>query len=376
MRVYKKKADCCGCAACVSVCKYHAIKMRADQKGFFYPEIDQDKCVNCGQCTNRCPANVYKWIEGSSSLPLACAVRNKDEMVRKSSSSGGVFYELATHTLKNGGVVYGAVFDKHFQVVHRRGLDLKAIRDMQGSKYVQSSTEGIFECVKKDLAKGKNVLFTGCPCQADALKCYLGEYKQEQLLICDLVCHGVASPKVWRDYLKCQSEKGQIREINFRDKSAGWHSSVMYIRTDKTKYMESNEYDSFFRAFSSNYILRKSCYSCKYTNLNRLGDITIGDFWGIEHVCPQIDDNRGVSLVLLNSVKGADVFSDIKNHFILKEVGIKDSLQPQLQHPSALPKKYEEFWRDYEERGFRFICRKYLRGGFSGKLKRIFGLLK
>ena len=182
-------------------------------------------------------------------LPPAYAVRNLDESVRKSSSSGGVFYALAEYILQCGGVVYGAVFDEKFQVVHTRGVKTDDIRKMQGSRYVQSSTAGIFEAVEKDLSEGKKVLFTGCPCQIDGLKHYLGDCGQDGLYTCDLICHGVNSPKVWQDYLEYRTKKEPVREVRFRGKSEGWHNLVMEIRTDRMEYKESSTYDFFYQAF-------------------------------------------------------------------------------------------------------------------------------
>ena len=304
-------------------------------------------------------------------LPPAYAVRNLDESVRKSSSSGGVFYALAEYILQCGGVVYGAVFDEKFQVVHTRGVKTDDIRKMQGSRYVQSSTAGIFEAVEKDLSEGKKVLFTGCPCQIDGLKHYLGDCGQDGLYTCDLICHGVNSPKVWQDYLEYRTKKEPVREVRFRGKSEGWHNLVMEIRTDRMEYKESSTYDFFYQAFFGNYILRDSCYVCRYADLRRVGDLTIGDFWGIEHVCPQMDDNKGVSLVLLNTDKGRNVFSKLENSFLSKEVDIRDSLQPSLQYPSGCPEKYEEFWNSYFRKGFPFVCKKYLGGGSMDKAKRL-----
>lgn len=303
-------------------------------------------------------------------LPLAYAVRNLDESVRESSSSGGVFYALAEYILQCGGVVYGAVFDEKFQVVHMRGVKTDDIRKMQGSKYVQSSTVGIFEAVEKDLSEGKKVLFTGCPCQIDGLKHYLGECRQDGLFTCDLICHGANSPRIWQDYLKYRTKKEPVKEVCFRGKSEGWHNLVMHIRTDQTEYKESSSYDFFYQAFFGNYILRDSCYVCRYADLRRVGDITIGDFWGIGHVCPQMDDNKGVYLVLLNSARGREVFKKLGNSFLAKKVDIRDSLQPSLQNPSGCPEKYGEFWSSYFQKGFSFICKKYLGGGIRGRVRR------
>ena len=271
MELFKKKEDCSGCAACASVCKNHAIKMEADKKGFLYPRIDINKCTDCGQCKKICHLDLNR--KEPESIPfLAYAVRTIDEDVRKRSSSGGIFYELARYILKCGGVVYGAVFDENYQVVHERATNIKTVQKMQGSKYVQSNTNGIFELVKNDLSEGKMVLFTGCPCQIDGLKQYLKHFRQENLITCDLICLGVNSPKVWKEYLSYMTGRQKIAEIRFRSKIHGWRNTVMYIRTDKRTYIEQSEYDYFYQAFNGYLSLRDSCFKCKYTNLERRGN--------------------------------------------------------------------------------------------------------
>ncbi len=358
MELFEKKEDCSGCAACVFVCKNHAIKMKVDKKGFAYPKIDIDKCTECLQCKKVCPSSSPA-KEESSAVCSAYAVRNKNEAVRNASSSGGVFYGLAKYILKRGGVVYGAVLDEDFNVIHVRGADIRALRAMQGSKYVQSNMEGVYGAVKKDLCEKKMVLFTGCPCQIDGLKHYLGKCGQERLFTCDLICHGVNSQKVWQDYLKYMVKEEKITEIAFRDKAISWRNPVLRIQTNKKKYAESSEYDYFYQAFFSNLILRNSCYTCKYANLKRVGDMTIGDFWGVERVCPELDDDKGVSLVMINSVKGEMAFRNMKNMFYFKEVALESCMQPSLKNPMQRPERYKAFWKDYFCRGGDFhLCAK------------------
>lgn len=219
MEVYKKE-ECYGCSACIHVCPVHAVDMQLDNNGFFYPEIDENKCVHCGACKGVCPLQNQKVTENNVLLE-AHAVKNRDESVRNNSSSGGAFYALARCVLQKGGIVYGAVFDDEFRIVHVRGTNTEDIRRMQRAKYVQSDLKNIFELVKRDLLNDKDVLFTGCPCQIDGLKHYLRGCKQEKLISCDLICHGVNSPRVWMDYLSFIKKKDEILNINFRNKSKG-----------------------------------------------------------------------------------------------------------------------------------------------------------
>lgn len=369
MELFKQKSECCGCSACASICTSKAIRMERDKHGFLYPEIEKEKCIDCGQCRKICPISNQAESAGTGQ-PVAFAVKNRDETIRNKSTSGGVFYELAVSVLEKGGTVYGAVFDENFQVVHFRGECLSDIYKMQGSKYVQSNMNGIFESVRKDLINKKTVLFTGCPCQVDALKHYLKDAEQSSFITCDLICRGVNSPKAWNDYLKYTTKNEKILEVRFRDKSLGWRTPQMYIQTAKVTYMESSSYDCFFQAFFSSLILRDSCFACKYCNVHRYGDITIGDFWGIEKIDSEMNDDRGISLVLLNSYKGKEFFEKILDKFYVKEVEINDVEQPSLKKPEEYPVNYNKFWTDYSKKGIGYVCKKYFNGGVKGTIKR------
>ncbi|MCI8417371.1 MAG: 4Fe-4S binding protein [Lachnospiraceae bacterium] len=366
-----KKENCYGCTACMCACPTHAIIMQSDDQGFLYPQINEKQCIHCGICENVCP---YKEKESTriTALQKVYAVKNKDELIRLNSSSGGFFYELAEYVRQKEGVVYGAVFDEEFKVVHMRGTSKEDIHKMQRAKYVQSDLNNIFDLVKKDLLEDKTVLFTGCPCQVDGLIHYLKDCKHENLITCDLVCHGVNSPKIWRDYLTYLKREEEIVNISFRDKSLGWRKSSMHIQMKHKDYLENANYDCFFQAFFSGLGLRPSCFVCKYTNLKRKSDITMGDFWGIEQVFPELDDNKGTSLILLNSDKGEMVFSNIEKHFNSGKTTVERCMQPSLELPRKRPQQYEIFWKDYiHKKGYSFVERKYLNGGMKGKAKRI-----
>lgn len=369
MILFKKEEDCCGCSACASICPVNAITMIEDAKGFLYPEISGKKCVECGKCVQACPLKRRK-DSMEPDLQIAYAIKNKDEYIRINSSSGGFFYTLANYILESAGVVYGAVFDNEFQVMHMRGVDREKLQKMQGSKYLQSNMGNIFKSVKKDLIDGKMVLFTGCPCQIDGLKNYLINVRQDKLLTCDLICHGVNSPKFWKDYLDYIRKQENVISISFRDKSSGWRNPTLKVQMQQKNYMEIDTYDCFFQAFYSGNILRPSCFSCKYANLYRKADITMGDFWGIENVYPEMDDNKGVSLVIVNTRKGKKVFSEISDEFFVKSTEIEKCLQHCLRSPAIKPKQYEKFGEDYMNEGFLFVYKKYLSGGVKGIIKK------
>ncbi|MCI9132643.1 MAG: 4Fe-4S binding protein [Lachnospiraceae bacterium] len=370
MEIYKKE-ECCGCTACKFACPVHAIDMRIDRQGFSYPEIDEEKCINCGTCKRICPWNSQENMK-QSRWPDAYAVINNDEVVRGNSSSGGAFYRVAQYILQRGGIVYGVVFDDEFRVTHVRGTCTEDVIRMQRAKYVQSDLKNIFELVKNDLLDNRDVLFTGCPCQVDGLKHYLKGCKQERLITCDLICHGVNSPKIWMDYLSYRKKKNDILSINFRNKSKGWRTNSMHIQMNRKDYLVESSYDCFFQAFYSGVSLRPSCFSCKYARLNRIADITLGDFWGIERIFPELDDNKGVSLVLINSNKGKELFLRIEESFTKRNVEADKCLQPSLESPRIKPKQYEQFWSDYfSKSGFALVRRKYLNDGIKGKIKRM-----
>ena len=369
MVLFKKEEDCCGCSACASICPVYAITMAEDAKGFLYPEINKKKCIECRKCVQVCPLKKGK-ESNEPAFKIAYAIKNKDEYIRMNSSSGGFFYTLANYILENDGVVYGAVFDNDFRVMHMRSIDNVTLQKMQGSKYLQSNMGRIFKSVKQDLVDGKTVLFTGCPCQIDGLKHYLNDIKQDKLLTCDLICHGVNSPKFWKNYLDYIRKGKEVTSISFRDKSSGWRNPALKIQMQKSIYMEIDTYDCFFQAFYSGNILRPSCFSCKYSNLYRKADITMGDFWGIESVFPEIDDNKGISLVIVNTLKGKEAFSMISEKFLSKNTEIENCLQHCLVAPVIKPRQYEKFWEDYINEGFLFVYKKYLSGGIKGTVKR------
>lgn len=303
----KDKHNCCGCAACVQKCARQCISLLEDSEGFLYPVIDTEKCIDCGLCETVCPElNQY---DKQSSLTTLAAI-NIDECVRLESSSGGVFSLLAEQTIKDGGVVFGARFDEKWEVVIDCSDTLEGIAQFRGSKYLQARTEDSFFRCEQFLKKGRRVLYSGTPCQVAGLKHFLGkEYRN--LFTVDVVCHGVPSPKVWRKYLDETVGVSNVKGVSMRDKVEGWqnyHLSISYVDGDKSRILSSpygkNDY---MRAFLKDMILRPSCYRCKSRELRSGSDITIGDYWGIDDVCPEMNDDKGICLVLANTEKGKSI---------------------------------------------------------------------
>lgn len=307
------KQDCCGCLACAQVCPRHCIAMVEDDEGFCYPKVNANECVDCHLCEKTCPIlNQY-----SSEKPkkvLACI--NPDESIRMASSSGGVFTLLAEQTIKKSGVVFGVCFDKNWVIRQEYTDSLEGLSKFRGSKYVQSDIGNCYTKVCELLKEGREVLFTGTACQIAGLYRYLKQpYKN--LITVDVLCHGVPSPMIWRDYLidvcnKHQVALSDITSVSFRSKQIGWRRFGMEIKAgNKQLVSEPLDQNVFLKGFLRDLYLRPSCHNCQFRNGKCHSDITIADYWGIWNHHPQMDDDRGTSLVLVNTPKGEVVMKKL-----------------------------------------------------------------
>lgn len=353
----RHKEDCSGCSACAKVCPMNAISMIADEEGFLYPQIDEQKCIKCGLCDKVCgfvPTKVQ--IE----LPKAYGVKHKDTETRITSRSGGAFVAFSDWILKHSGVIYGASMQADCTVKHVRATSGIERDAMKTAKYVQSDMNDIYPSVGKDLNDGKMVLFSGTPCQIAGLYAYIYAKKvnDEKLFTCDLVCHGVPSPKVWHDYveyIKSKYSKG-IETARFRDKSFGWDSHCESFVLTSGKKVVSRDYTDLFY---EHIMLRPSCHKCYFANVNRVADVTLADFWGIEKNRPEFDDNKGVSLVLVNTEKGRRMFEASISELENFECDIKNCMQPTLVKPSIASGRRTAFWNDYKRMPFEKVLKKY-----------------
>lgn len=344
IEIYSKHENCCGCAACSNICPKQAITMEGDNKGFLYPLVHKERCVDCSLCVKVCAFN--RKTELQNKEQHAYAVKNKNDTVRQNSRSGGVFTAITDQYLENNGIVYGVALDENFEAFHARATQSEERDLFRGSKYIQSKVGTAYQEVKEDLINGKSVVFSGTPCQVNALKSYLGKVNCENLLLVDIVCHGVPSVKIWRDYLKYyeKKENGKVVQVDFRNKKKfGWAASKETIWINEKSY----DNDLFINLFNSGVIEREACFNCPYKNLERPGDITIGDFWGIEKVIKDFNDNKGVSLVICNTSKGQKCFKNIENKLKSIEVDINDCLQPALMHVNKKPRDSKRFWKMY-----------------------------
>ena len=365
MSVFINKYNCCGCSSCMNVCPKHAISMVEDKEGFLYPYIDEDKCIECNLCKNICLFSKKNKIKNGKK-PITYGVKHKNDEIRENSRSGGMFTAISDYILDKDGVVYGVGYKNHFEVCHKRATSKQERNEFRGSKYVQSNLNDTFECIKNDLEDNRYVLFSGTPCQVDALHSYLSFCKinMDKLITCDLICHGTPSPLMWREYIKFQEEKykGIIQGFEFRNKRLyGWEEHV------ETFNINGKEYSSriFTKLFYDHIILRPSCYKCPYTSIYRDSDITLGDFWGVDKNINGFNDNRGVSLILLNTGKGKKIFKSVKKQLNYELCRIEDCIQPALHTNFEENNNRAQFWDDYYTYGFIYNLKKYL--GYSKK---------
>ena len=300
------------------------------------------------------------------------AVKHKDANVVDESRSGGIFTAVSDYVLSQGGVVYGCVLEDDLLAYHRRTVCKEERDRMRGSKYIQSKLGDTFNTVKKDLDNGLQVLFTGTSCQISGLKNFL-KNDYESLICIDLVCHGVPSPKIWKAFINWieKSKRVHIVSANFRNKKKfGWEDHVETLKT-----VDNREIDSrVFKWMVYNHeILRPACYECKFKSISHPGDITIADYWGIEKVAPEFNDNKGTSLVLVNTDKGKRIFEAIKEDILFKETNIEDSMQPAFIAPFQCPIDRNEFWIEFENKPFVFLAKKYGDYGVLNKTRHMVG---
>lgn len=357
IRIDNKK-NCCGCTACENICAHNAITMQPDALGFLYPTVDANKCVECGLCEKVCQFhNKYKRYENFEE-PLVYGLRLKEDAQLMRSQSGGAFWGIAQHIIDNNGVVYGASFNSTWRVTHQKATNVDELEKLRMSKYVQSDMSGVFKQVREDLKQGNTVLFSGTACQVAGLKAYIPQKLHDKLISVDIICHGVPSPKFWEDYVAYLETryKSKITKACFRDKRFGWRGAKETFKFENGKEITRQTSN---RLYFSGVSMRESCANCKFTNLKRVGDITVGDFWGIPKNSPYEKDKKGLSQALVNSEKGERLFNEIKDKFILEESNTIDCLQPQLQYPSKMSPLHDNFVKEYAAKGFLYVAKEY-----------------
>ena len=358
---------CCGCLACESTCPQNAISMTENEKGFIMPIIDDDKCINCGLCLKVCDFKKAPTTE--SNIEKAYSLVVNDKNVLQNSTSGGAFTALSDVVLSHSGCVVGSIMDDDFTIRHVVATDKEGRDKMRGSKYVQSNTHGTWEQVKDMLSKGKEVLFTGTPCQCAALKSFLGK-DYDNLIIVDFLCHGVPNNKMFKEHIQYLNDYYKTPSVgfSFRNKVYGWDSynGINMLSNGKSKSKWINQI--YYSFFVGNLSLRPSCHHCPYRSLNRPSDITVGDFWGIEKLTGQ-KNREGVSLVLAHSEKGMALVEKTKESCQVREYPTESVFFRVSLAPSKPNAKCDAFWNTYLERGYAGVARKYFNNSRKNRIK-------
>lgn len=341
--------------------------MEADEEGFLFPAIDESVCIDCGICLKYC-AFYNRKPQHTIEEKVCYILRHKNLTTRMSSRSGGVFVSCSDWILQQGGTIYGAVLEG-VTCEHQRAVNSVERDKMRYSKYIQSDTQSVWNLIKNDLATGHKVLFSGTPCQVDALYSYIKRNRMDDgnLYTMDLICHGVPSPKLFAEFIGYSEKRygGKITNFQFRDKTlCGWDDHIESFHINRRKYASSKWRD----IYNSNGINRSSCYNCKYAAMNRPGDITFGDAWGIRKVASDFYDNRGASVVIVNTDKGRELLEAMMDTCEVRKVSMQGMMQPNLQKPSMPKVDREQLWKDYNEGGIERLVKKYGTMSFTARL--------
>ena len=388
----KNKVDCCGCNACGDACAHGAITFKTDIEGFWYPEVDKEKCVDCGLCEKVCPIiNIKELKKNDLPQSICYAAEHKNMEVVFDSTSGGLFSALADIMYKSEGYVGGAVFNEDFSVRQYISNNKEDLVRIRSSKYLQSSLEGFFKQVRELVRKGENVLVCGSPCQMAALRAFLRK-DYDNLIIADYICRGTNSPKVWRKYLDSFEERygSKVVYCKAKSKEYGWRNLTQKVILANGKHVyETKDQSNYTKGYlQTGVYCRPSCYDCKFKGYPRMSDITLADFWGIEKVNNSMEKDLGTSLVMVNSKKGVAYFEKVKKRINYVEVPFKsiESGNPSLNKPLTTAKvDRQQFFEDLDKMTFLQIAEKYILSNKNNKstkrkvkdiLKMIKGVLK
>ena len=375
------KEYCTGCTACASACPKGCVTMMPDENGFLCPVVDEDQCVSCGLCEKTCP--IVSKPELPEGEPRAYAAYSRDTALRLDSSSGGVFTELAKTVLAKGGAVFGAAYNERFEVLHICAESEADLAKLRGAKYAQSDLWDVFAQVRQRLEQGQQVLFSGTPCQVSGLKAFLRK-DYDHLISVDFVCHSVPSPMAWQAYVKYRAANdngGKLPlAINLRSKETGWsryqYANLFRYAKDRSYVARSSD-SLYMKLFVGGYINRASCASCQFKGYSRVSDVTIGDFWGVWDIAPEMDDNQGTSVVLVQSAKGAVLLDQIKGRLMIKSVTLADaSRENQAMLKCAMPNERRTEVLDLIQNGKIFDCEKLFSAPAATVMTRIKRLIK
>ncbi len=367
------KNDCCGCFSCYNICPHKSISMCEDEEGFKYPKINQSTCTDCGLCQKVCP--VLQPVEEKQSQQEAFLLQHKDDIILRESTSGGAFTAIATWVISQGGIVFGASFDDGLKVKHVAVESVSELRKFRNSKYVQSEIGDCFKEVKTFLKEGRLVCFSGTPCQIEGLDSYLFRKKYDNLLLVDLVCRAVPSPRVLREYIAYQenNNNSKVDNLLFRDKYFGYKYSNLSIRfSDTTSYHEGIDTDKWLRSFFSGINVRPSCFKCNFKKRYRVSDITIWDCFDVNKFSKELDNDKGVTRALAHSEKGKAIMGHLVSYANVLIInvesavdGVKELVTPAIENP-----KRDDFFKDLNEFGFEHTVEKYFPITLKSRLER------
>jgi len=363
IELFNQKKNCCNCAACKNICPNQAIITDIDEDGFIFPKINRNLCVECRLCNEVCD---FQKISINGNTPkFTYAAINKNEDVLENSTSGGIFGALASFIFEKKGVVFGCAYDNEMNPKHICIDNIADIKKIQGSKYVQSDINTTYIQAETYLENGKWVLFTGTPCQISGLKSYLGK-DYSKLITVDLICHGIPSAEFFKGYIKYLEDKlrGKVIDFKFRDKSRGWgySSKIVYKKKGKILYKTIFPVTSYYyNYFLRGDIFRESCYECKYACEIRVGDFTMGDYWGVEKFHPEIDTKKGVSVLLVNSQKGVMLIDALTKYLNLTNSSLEQARikNDQLNGPATKSLKREAIFRVWRDGGYKAVAKEY-----------------
>lgn len=355
---------CTGCEACSNICPVDAICMKPDRKGFLRPSVDSEACIACGRCVTVCPVLYEKSNKVLDPVEHVYAAYSSDEEIRYKSTSGGLFTELASVVLSNGGVVFGAAYDKDNRIVHTHVQDIEDLPCLRQSKYAQSVKGDAYSEAKRFLDEGRTVAFAGAPCEIAALKALVGN--PTNLITIDFLCLGCNSPMVYRRYIDSleQEANGRATRVWFKNKELGWNRFSTRVDFENGEvYRKDRWADGFMRGYIVHPLyVRPCCEHCRFKGTPHGSDVTLGDFWGIESVIPEIDTSHGVSVVFANTLQGVDLFEKATPNLVWFEVRFEQALTPAnmnaLLECVKLDPRSEKFYAELEDHGFTYAIKR------------------
>ncbi len=364
--VFKTIEDCCGCTGCFNICPAKAITMEGDREGFLYPRIEASLCIDCGLCLKACPVLNEKTFKNPRNNDFYLA-KHRSEEVLKNSTSGGAFTAISDIFLREEELICGVDFDDKFRVVHRLAHTSEERDRFRFSKYVQSELEDIFVRIKEHLAAGRKVFFTGTPCQCGGLKGFIGRGSlSKNLYLCDIICHSIPSPLIWEEFKRVLEEEngGTLDRVHFRTKNLPWsrensNKAFLFSTTEMEDLQGDERFYKMFFGISA--ISRPSCSACRFTDIHRVSDITIADYFGIEEFAPEKYDKLGLSLIMVNNTKGEELLKKISSDMYLEKRKSSESIkhQQRLSRPMVFPEERSRFWEDLKRMGLQKTMIKY-----------------